>query len=58
MAAETGRRDICVMLVAAGANITARDMCGNTPMMVAFNKNVTEVATYLESKHTDTIKAH
>lgn len=38
------------MLVAAGANIEARDMCGNTPMMVAFNKNANEIATYLESK--------
>lgn len=44
------RRDICVMLVAAGANIEARDMSGNTPMMVAFNKNANEIAAYLESK--------
>ncbi|KAM7349990.1 retinal degeneration A isoform 2-T4 [Cochliomyia hominivorax] len=50
IAAEMKRRDICVMLVAAGANIEARDMMGNTPMMVAFNKNANEIATYLESK--------
>ncbi|XP_012156468.1 eye-specific diacylglycerol kinase isoform X7 [Ceratitis capitata] len=62
-AAENNRRDICVMLVAAGANLQARDLCGNTPMMVAFNKNWTEIATYLESKmlcatiHTTTVLA-
>ncbi|XP_054729510.1 eye-specific diacylglycerol kinase isoform X3 [Anastrepha obliqua] len=50
VAAENNRRDICVMLVAAGANLQARDLCGNTPMMVAFNKNFTEIATYLESQ--------
>ncbi|KAI8121116.1 Eye-specific diacylglycerol kinase [Lucilia cuprina] len=50
IAAELNRHDICVMLVAAGANIEARDMCGNTPMMVAFNKNANEIATYLESQ--------
>ncbi|XP_054087521.1 eye-specific diacylglycerol kinase isoform X3 [Zeugodacus cucurbitae] len=50
IAAEHNRRDICVMLVAAGANLQARDLCGNTPMMVAFNKNSTEIATYLESQ--------
>ncbi|XP_049311749.1 eye-specific diacylglycerol kinase isoform X3 [Bactrocera dorsalis] len=61
IAAEHNRRDICVMLVAAGANLQARDLCGNTPMMVAFNKNSTEIATYLESKtlcaaiHTTTV---
>ncbi|XP_017481656.1 PREDICTED: eye-specific diacylglycerol kinase [Rhagoletis zephyria] len=50
VAAENNRRDLCVMLVAAGANLQASDLCGNTPMMVAFNKNFTEIATYLESK--------
>lgn len=38
------------MLVAAGANLQARDSGGNTAMMVAFNKNANEIATYLESK--------
>ncbi|XP_020805754.1 eye-specific diacylglycerol kinase isoform X5 [Drosophila serrata] len=50
IAAEQNRRDICVMLVAAGANLQARDSGGNTAMMVAFNKNANEIATYLESK--------
>ena len=50
IAAEQDRRDICVMLVAAGANLEARNNNGYTPMMVAFNKNHTEIATYLESK--------
>lgn len=38
------------MLVAAGANLQARDDGGNTAMMVAFNKNANEIAAYLESK--------
>lgn len=50
IAAEQNRRDICVMLVAAGANLLARDDGGNTAMMVAFNKNANEIAAYLESK--------
>ncbi|XP_017851548.1 eye-specific diacylglycerol kinase isoform X2 [Drosophila busckii] len=50
IAAEQNQRDICVMLVAAGANLQARDVGGNTAMMAAFNKNATEIATYLESK--------
>ncbi|XP_073830456.1 retinal degeneration A isoform X1 [Musca autumnalis] len=50
VAAQLGRRDLCVMLVAAGANVELRDLNGNTAMMVAFNKNHTEIATYLESQ--------
>ncbi|XP_070853352.1 eye-specific diacylglycerol kinase isoform X15 [Drosophila suzukii] len=50
IAAEQNRRDICVMLVAAGAHLDSMDSGGNTPMMVAFNKNANEIATYLESK--------
>ncbi|XP_037935809.1 eye-specific diacylglycerol kinase-like isoform X1 [Teleopsis dalmanni] len=50
IAAEQNLRDICVMLVAAGANLELRDLFGNTPMMVAFNKNATEIAAYLESQ--------
>ncbi|XP_030244202.1 eye-specific diacylglycerol kinase-like isoform X3 [Drosophila navojoa] len=50
IAAEQNRRDICVMLVAAGANLQALDAEGNTAMMVAFNKNANEIATYLESQ--------
>ncbi|XP_032594328.1 eye-specific diacylglycerol kinase isoform X2 [Drosophila grimshawi] len=50
IAAEQDCRDVCVMLVAAGANLEARDAGGNTAMMVAFNKNANEIATYLESK--------
>ena len=58
MAADLNRRDICVILVAAGANIEARDLCGNTPMMVAFNRNANEIATYLESKPTQLYSTH
>lgn len=50
VAAQNDRRDLCVMLVAAGANIEHRDLSGNTAMMVAFNKNYNEIASYLESK--------
>ncbi|XP_032594332.1 eye-specific diacylglycerol kinase isoform X7 [Drosophila grimshawi] len=50
IAAEQDCRDVCVMLVAAGANLEARDAGGNTAMMVAFNKNANEIATYLESQ--------
>uniref|UniRef100_A0A1I8N8G0 Diacylglycerol kinase n=1 Tax=Musca domestica TaxID=7370 RepID=A0A1I8N8G0_MUSDO len=50
VAAQHGRRDLCVILVAAGANVELRDMNGNTAMMVAFNKNYTEIASYLESQ--------
>ncbi|XP_037726639.1 eye-specific diacylglycerol kinase isoform X4 [Drosophila subpulchrella] len=50
IAAEQNRRDICVMLVAAGAHLDSMDSGGNTPMMVAFNKNANEIATYLESQ--------
>uniref|UniRef100_A0A1I8NMW2 Diacylglycerol kinase n=1 Tax=Stomoxys calcitrans TaxID=35570 RepID=A0A1I8NMW2_STOCA len=50
VAARNGQRDLCVMLVAAGANVEIRDMSGNTAMMVAFNRNFTEIASYLESQ--------
>ncbi|XP_055914439.1 eye-specific diacylglycerol kinase isoform X1 [Eupeodes corollae] len=50
VAAENKRRDISVMLVAAGANLSLRDDHGCTPMMVAFNNNARDIATYLESK--------
>ncbi|XP_023037187.1 eye-specific diacylglycerol kinase isoform X2 [Drosophila willistoni] len=58
IAAEQNRRDICVMLVAAGANLQARDSNGNTAMMVAFNKNANEIATYLESKQQEQEQQH
>ncbi|XP_075155369.1 eye-specific diacylglycerol kinase-like isoform X3 [Haematobia irritans] len=50
VAARDGKRDLCVMLVAAGANVEIRDMSGNTAMMVAFNRNHNEIASYLESQ--------
>lgn len=50
VAVLNNRRDISVMLVAAGANLTIRDNDGNTPMMIAFNTNAKDLAAYLESK--------
>lgn len=50
VAAANKRRDISVMLVAAGANLQLRDDGGNTPMMIAFNNNARDIATYLESQ--------
>lgn len=38
------------MLVAAGASLTTRDANGLTPMMVAFQVEDNDLATYLESK--------
>lgn len=38
------------MLVAAGASLTMRDANGLTPMMIAFQVDDTDLATYLESK--------
>lgn len=48
--------DVCVMLVAAGADIRRQDMERNTPMMIAFNQQNYETAAYLESKHEHQIK--
>ncbi|XP_017139867.1 eye-specific diacylglycerol kinase isoform X4 [Drosophila miranda] len=56
IAADTTRRELCVMLVAAGASLQARNAEGNTPMMVAFNRNANEIATYLESKDVEAVK--
>lgn len=38
------------MLVAAGASLTTRDANGLTPMMIAFQVEDNDLATYLESK--------
>lgn len=38
------------MLVAAGASLSIKDRQGNTPMMVAFNVDAHDLASYLESK--------
>lgn len=37
------------MLVAAGANLNMRDANGQTPMMLAFQADDHDLATYLES---------
>lgn len=39
------------MLVAAGASLTMRDTNGQTPMMVAFQVEDNDLATYLESMY-------
>lgn len=39
------------MLVAAGANLNMRDANGQTPMMLAFQADDHDLATYLESMH-------
>lgn len=49
-AAEHGQKNICYMLVAGGASLTMKDANGQTPMMLAFQSNNHELATYLESK--------
>lgn len=47
------------MLVAAGASLTMRDANGLTPMMIAFQVEDNDLATYLESKcHTHTLFCH
>lgn len=38
------------MLVAAGASLTMRDANGLTPMMIAFQVEDNDLATYLESE--------
>lgn len=40
------------MLVAAGASLTMRDSNGLTPMMIAFQVEDNDLATYLESMFT------
>lgn len=50
IAAEHKRRDITVILVASGADLSKCDINGCTPMMLAFNENATDIAKYLESK--------
>lgn len=49
-AAEKKQRDICVMLVAAGASLTMKDADGQTAMMLAFRADDHELAEYLNSK--------
>lgn len=39
------------MLVAAGASLTIRDTKGRTAMMLAFEVEDNDLASYLESKH-------
>lgn len=50
IAALNKRRDISVMLVAAGASLSIRDHDGYTPMMLAFNADAHDLAAYLESQ--------
>ncbi|XP_055301129.1 eye-specific diacylglycerol kinase isoform X8 [Sitodiplosis mosellana] len=49
-AVQQKHRNICYMLVAAGASLTMRDANGLTPMMVAFQVEDNDLATYLESQ--------
>lgn len=49
-AVQQKHRNICYMLVAAGASLTMRDANGLTPMMIAFQVEDNDLATYLESK--------
>lgn len=49
-AVQQKHRNICYMLVAAGASLTMRDANGMTPMMIAFHVEDNDLATYLESK--------
>lgn len=44
------------MLVAAGASLTMRDANGLTPMMIAFQVEDNDLATYLESERLFFIK--
>lgn len=53
-AVQQKHRNICYMLVAAGASLTMRDANGLTPMMIAFQVEDNDLATYLESK----LKSH
>lgn len=48
-AVQEKHRNICYMLVAAGANLTMCDAEGRTPMMVAFHVDDHDLASYLES---------
>lgn len=48
-AVQQKHRNICYMLVAAGASLTMRDANGLTPMMIAFQVEDNDLATYLES---------
>lgn len=50
-AVQQKHRNICYMLVAAGASLTMRDTNGQTPMMVAFQVEDNDLATYLESMY-------
>ncbi|XP_031636667.1 eye-specific diacylglycerol kinase isoform X3 [Contarinia nasturtii] len=49
-AVQQKHRNICYMLVAAGASLTMRDSNGLTPMMIAFQVEDNDLATYLESQ--------
>lgn len=51
-AVQQKHRNICYMLVAAGASLTMRDSNGLTPMMIAFQVEDNDLATYLESMFT------
>lgn len=51
-AVQQKHRNICYMLVAAGANLTMADAAGRTPMKVAFHVEDNDLASYLESTYT------
>lgn len=50
-AVQQKHRNICYMLVAAGANLTMADAAGRTPMKVAFHVEDNDLASYLESTY-------
>lgn len=49
-AVQQRHKNICYMLVAAGASLTIRDTKGRTAMMLAFEVDDNDLASYLESK--------
>ncbi|KAF2362408.1 Diacylglycerol kinase accessory domain [Trinorchestia longiramus] len=50
LAAANGRRNVCCMLVAAGAALSIKDNQGQTPQALARRAEDEELAQYLESK--------
>lgn len=49
-AVQQRHKNICYMLVAAGASLTIRDTKGRTAMMLAFEVDDNDLASYLESE--------
>lgn len=50
-AVQQKHRNICYMLVAAGASLTMRDLKGQTAMILAYEAEDNDLATYLESMY-------